>query len=315
MKIKRNDLCPCGSGKKYKKCCINLGDKAFIREKPVTVSPTNDRLLKKEDIAKMSTTAIIARLDSMNIPFDEATFQKDMKKYYSAEDISENWFDIYDVQAVGREEDFPWLAACVLWERLAPSNHLSLEQIDDLRMAAETHFKQFSYEESCDKLLLAWDGLKKRFNPMYVNLDFTEEQYKGAFSVRTLCSELEIYLYNASLQSKKYAEKRIAYSMEFCRYFPNDDKDLIIRMKNAIAESHHILGNLDEARNRFEKLIEQYPDYAAGYIGKGDVQKKRKQYSEALSSYKKGLTNVTYAQEVEVLQERINQLKELVETE
>jgi hypothetical protein len=26
MKINRNDLCPCGSGKKYKKCCINLKD-------------------------------------------------------------------------------------------------------------------------------------------------------------------------------------------------------------------------------------------------------------------------------------------------
>ena len=23
-KIKRNDLCPCGSGKKYKKCCIDI---------------------------------------------------------------------------------------------------------------------------------------------------------------------------------------------------------------------------------------------------------------------------------------------------
>ena len=22
MKLKRNDLCPCGSGKKYKKCCL-----------------------------------------------------------------------------------------------------------------------------------------------------------------------------------------------------------------------------------------------------------------------------------------------------
>lgn len=27
LKIGRNDLCPCGSGKKYKKCC--LGEKLF----------------------------------------------------------------------------------------------------------------------------------------------------------------------------------------------------------------------------------------------------------------------------------------------
>ena len=24
-KIRRNDPCPCGSGKKYKKCCMNKG--------------------------------------------------------------------------------------------------------------------------------------------------------------------------------------------------------------------------------------------------------------------------------------------------
>jgi hypothetical protein len=27
MRIARNDLCPCGSGKKYKKCCLNAGAK------------------------------------------------------------------------------------------------------------------------------------------------------------------------------------------------------------------------------------------------------------------------------------------------
>ena len=26
MKIRRNDLCPCGSGKKYKKCCLYKSD-------------------------------------------------------------------------------------------------------------------------------------------------------------------------------------------------------------------------------------------------------------------------------------------------
>jgi len=26
-KVGRNDVCPCGSGKKYKKCCINLKTK------------------------------------------------------------------------------------------------------------------------------------------------------------------------------------------------------------------------------------------------------------------------------------------------
>lgn len=32
MKIGRNDPCPCGSGKKYKKCCLNKSEIEFLAE-------------------------------------------------------------------------------------------------------------------------------------------------------------------------------------------------------------------------------------------------------------------------------------------
>lgn len=32
MKIGRNNTCPCGSGKKYKKCCLKKREKIFIGE-------------------------------------------------------------------------------------------------------------------------------------------------------------------------------------------------------------------------------------------------------------------------------------------
>lgn len=32
-KIGRNDKCPCGSGKKYKKCCLNSGKYEMYKEK------------------------------------------------------------------------------------------------------------------------------------------------------------------------------------------------------------------------------------------------------------------------------------------
>ncbi|WP_236781864.1 MULTISPECIES: SEC-C metal-binding domain-containing protein [Aneurinibacillus] len=38
-KLGRNDLCPCGSGKKYKKCCLEKGiEYTYIKGKFVTVS-------------------------------------------------------------------------------------------------------------------------------------------------------------------------------------------------------------------------------------------------------------------------------------
>lgn len=32
MKIGRNDPCPCGSGKKYKRCCLNKAKEQYLAE-------------------------------------------------------------------------------------------------------------------------------------------------------------------------------------------------------------------------------------------------------------------------------------------
>ncbi len=80
----------------------------------------------------MSTEEIIERLDSLGIPFEKEIFLQDIEEYYSAEQLSENWFRIFDVTAEGRDADFPWLAARVLWDRLAPAYNMSMEHMGDL---------------------------------------------------------------------------------------------------------------------------------------------------------------------------------------
>jgi protein O-GlcNAc transferase len=42
MKPARNDLCPCGSGKKYKKCCIGKPDLAVVRPSETVLSPSKE---------------------------------------------------------------------------------------------------------------------------------------------------------------------------------------------------------------------------------------------------------------------------------
>src|SRR5690625_860480 len=86
-KIGRNDKCPCGSGKKYKRCCLG---------KEVTLAPsesmTKFRHLTYEEVDEMGTEDIIARLKEMGIPFNKEKFLNDVKRSYSAEEISERWF-------------------------------------------------------------------------------------------------------------------------------------------------------------------------------------------------------------------------------
>ncbi|MCH9614163.1 MAG: hypothetical protein SP1CHLAM54_11770 [Chlamydiia bacterium] len=55
QKVGRNDPCPCGSGKKYKKCCEK---KSYLQRKTATVltsSKTADKVAKAAQGAKMGS--------------------------------------------------------------------------------------------------------------------------------------------------------------------------------------------------------------------------------------------------------------------
>jgi methionyl aminopeptidase len=49
-KVGRNDLCPCGSGLKYKKCCLGKNDRETIPVKDFYLEKYRIRLKEKEDI-------------------------------------------------------------------------------------------------------------------------------------------------------------------------------------------------------------------------------------------------------------------------
>lgn len=46
MKIGRNEPCPCGSGKKYKKCCLNKTDEQRLAEAVVNSTKILSEKLK-----------------------------------------------------------------------------------------------------------------------------------------------------------------------------------------------------------------------------------------------------------------------------
>ncbi len=54
-KIGRNDLCPCGSGKKYKKCCMNAETPRPVDYKKLYADKYNIRLKSEKDIEQIRT--------------------------------------------------------------------------------------------------------------------------------------------------------------------------------------------------------------------------------------------------------------------
>ncbi len=306
-KIGRNDLCPCGSGKKYKKCC--MGNDEQLAVKQIVLAP-NHTLLTYEKVNELSTEEIINELEKIGIPFIQETFLKDIEKFYSAQDLSENWFNKYIVTAKGRDEDFPWLAAWILWERLAPANKLSMEQMSDLIDRGFEYLDQNNSIETCNTWLKVWDAIKERINPSFKNLDYLDKHYKSSFFIRNFCQDLETELHNAGLDNSAYFEKRINYCQEFCDFFPNESELIIHNMRCAIAESYARLDQYREAELAFEKLVQEFPNNPWGYIGWGDIFffGGRKDFVKARELYKKSLAIAKDKMDIEAIKDRLEDL-------
>jgi len=267
-KVGRNDPCPCGSGKKYKKCCI---DKPALETAKKSFPQHIDSIWSYEKANEMTTEEIISKLHGMGVTFDEAVFLREVVEYYSALQLSENWFKTLDIKAIGRDKTFPWVAAWVLWERLAPNNVLSMEQMAHLYDKGFEYLAANDSKSACDVWLGVWNGIKLRIKPEFQDTDYLDQQYKGSFYISNFSQDLENELYNAGLDDPSYLEKCIEYCNDFCNYFPNENELIIHNMRRSIIDSYIGLKKTNEAKKELDSLINAYPNNPWSYIAYGDM--------------------------------------------
>src|SRR5699024_6568804 len=156
IQLGRNDKCHCGSGKKYKKCCLEKDKNVELIERQIASNSFNH--LSYEEVNEMST-----------------------------EEITESWFSHYPVTAKGRDEDVPWFAAWILWERLAPEGHLSMEQMNEWMERGIDELDNDDPVSACDHWLKVWDVIKNRKEPQLKDLDYLDEHYRGTFVLSNFC--------------------------------------------------------------------------------------------------------------------------------
>ncbi len=267
-KTGRNAPCPCGSNKKFKKCCIDKPEKVRVGE---DIMGYLDRFMSYEEINQLKTEEIIKRLEGMGIKFDNVTFIKEITEHYSAQDLSESWFQKFEVIASGRDEDFPFFSAWILWERLAPKHLLSMEQMSNLINEGFKRIEERKYVQACDLWFKVWEALKCKLREEDKDLNYLDKKYKSSFFVSNFVQDLEQELYNAGRQDKIYFEKRIDYCREFLSYFPEEDGLIIRNMRRVIAESYESLGDFEKAEREYEGIVNDYPENPWSYIGWGDM--------------------------------------------
>ena len=118
--IGRNDSCPCGSGRKYKKCCLNRMDQQMRKKRKAKNNKINRNLCwSKEEIEKMNTEEIIDQLFYFGVYFNEEVFLNDIKEQGSVDLVVEKWYQKFDIEII---DDFNYefikLAPEVLVDRL-----------------------------------------------------------------------------------------------------------------------------------------------------------------------------------------------------
>ena len=227
-KIGRNDLCLCGSGKKYKKCCLNkeMADERY--------EVRRTRHWRLEEIEHFSTDDIIVKLRHFGVPFNRDDFLRQVLRYYSACDLADSWIENHRITAQGLDMDFIWMACIVLWKRLAP-HVINSEQLDDLMQDGYRDLAKNKDCDACDKWLQVWHHLQPRFTPEMKAIGDADRVFSGTQSVENWCQDLEMALWNAGLEDKKYHHQRIKFGEAFCRYFPESSQLTIVNTLRAVA--------------------------------------------------------------------------------
>jgi tetratricopeptide (TPR) repeat protein len=278
-KIGRNDTCPCGSGKKFKKCCLKT-----LRQRRWTI----------EEVSSLSTDEILTKLAELGFKVTEKGFCEAVEHFYSAGELAEHWFSINKVIVKGFNEDFPLIAAIVLWERLTP-NVMSSEKLNEMMQEGYDLSSEGKNGEGCRVWLEVWEHLKERFTPEMKSISEAEQVFCGEQCLFNWCQDLETELSNAGVKDPIYYEKRIKYCREFCMLLPETDRSIIENMKRAEAETYYYLGKVEEGESAFQELIEEFPDSAWAYIGWGDMywlfseSKAERDYDKAESIYRMAL--------------------------
>ena len=221
-----------------------------------------------EDIEPIPTEEIFLMLADLGIPVTEEMFLEEVAACHSAAEIYKRWKSLYVIMAEGRDADFPWMAADVLWRRLAPDK-ISVEMLDDMMQEGYELIEEGD-PQGCHIWLEIWEVLKPRFTPEMRKVDDANSVFEGSEFLSNWCQDLEMELRDAAVHDPTFHDLRIRYCREFCEFFP-EETITVPNMKRAVAESLYLSGKTDEADLEFLACVAADPKDPWNYIIWGDM--------------------------------------------
>ena len=282
--IGRNDPCPCGSGKKYKKCCLE-SDAAVQANKlsPDQLSPwSRDAVeaLKNEwtddKVACLGTAEIVTRLEELGIDGCETTFVEMTGGRTAAMSIFGDWVGSLTTPPEEGDEDFMRLAACELWKRYRPE-HPSAEMIDGWVIEGYQRLEANKEGEVADVWLRLWEHVRLKIEPWMTTYSAADPVFEISQFFGIWIQDFIMVIGNESINSAKYTEIGIRLIGEVLHQFVDESLDAVLNLRCDLGRLLCRAGRCEEGQAMFQAIINEHPEQSCGYIELADELGRAKQ--------------------------------------
>ncbi len=245
-KVGRNEKCPCGSGKKYKKCCLASG-----------IEPDEEE--RDEPLAKLSVQEIQKRLKAHGINASREAFLELAEGRNSAWSISDEWARQAAIPVPRSARDFLGLAACELWKRFCPDRP-SMEMLGDGIEQGYALLREGERRKACERWLEVWQIVRSNLEPEMRTIE----------SVGDWLFVLAEEIYSEAFEDPSYAVLGARLLEELSVAFPEEDQ---VDLRCDRGELLFLAGKAQEGARVLLDLIRDFPTTAAGYVRLSDCLK------------------------------------------
>jgi hypothetical protein len=266
FRLGRNDPCPCGSPKKYKKCCALKGlspERVFL--------DAYSKLTFSEDLEETPTVDIVNELDRLGAKsLDVESFVALAKNSTATFEIAEVWSDETGKQLTRPETSYLEAAAEVLWDRRCPEIRSTETLIEWIQGAKELFYED--QEEAIHLLWKTWSYLTpKMTTEMSTIADAEHLLAKTGYSLHELMVDLEMALSGKLLTEDDYQDIAIRFAQKALDQFHAQDPLSMEHIELKLAEAFWLKGQFKESTEVYSKMITERPHRSAGYVGWADA--------------------------------------------
>lgn len=291
MKLGRNDTCPCGSGKKYKKCCMGKIDPNQSKnDKDAIIWWTRDM------VEELPTEEIFRKLMKFGVLVNKEMFINEISESWSANDILKKWEKRYKLDIYSPIIDFIYLAIIVLSTRLVP-DHLLIEHLDHM---VETGYNAWEMEDNEQKAAMIWHDAWQEWKNWLKNhniysvkkLDGMRDKLNFFFS--EWITDFETVSHNVGTDLPSFHEIRFNFVSDILNFFTDLNLSMKENLTRVQAEELFHQGRIEEANQILEDYARKHENCPWLFIGWGDLynpkmgslhpdkQKAKELYKEAI---------------------------------